>query len=163
MSTKIIFATEADVPEILQFIKELAEYEKLSHEVEATEVKLRETLFGPKKVAEVIFLEHEGNRAGMALFFHNYSTFLAKPGIYLEDLFVRPQYRGKGFGKMLLSYLAKLTLERGCGRLEWWVLNWNKPALDFYASLGARSMTEWTVQRVTGDHLNELASLTASE
>lgn len=159
MNTRIVFATEADVPDILNFIKDLAAYEKLSHEVEATEEQLRESLFGSRKYAEVIFLEQNHVRAGFALFFHNYSTFLGKPGIYLEDLFVRPEFRGKGFGKRLLSFLANLALVRGCGRLEWWVLNWNQPAIDFYASLGARAMSEWTVQRVSGNDLEKLASL----
>lgn len=155
--TRIVFAQENDVPEILRFIRALAAYEKLEHEVVATEGELRETLFGKKRYAEVIFLEEDGKKMGMALFFHNYSTFLAKPGLYLEDLFVLPECRGKGYGKRLLSYLAKLALERGCGRLEWWVLDWNKPALEFYAKLGAQSMSDWTVQRVTGPALANLA------
>lgn len=159
-STRIVFAQKSDVPEILKFIQALAVYEKLEHEVVATEADLERTLFGPKAYAEVIFLEEEGRRVGIALFFHNYSTFLAKPGLYLEDLFVLPEARGKGYGKRLLAYLAKLAVERGCGRLEWWVLDWNKSAIDFYVSLGAKPMSEWTVQRITGESLNDLARLT---
>ncbi len=157
-SAKIKFAKPSDCADILKFIRALAKYEKLEQEVTATEQKLKNTLFGPKPAAEVIFLEEsDGTKAAFALFFHNYSTFLAKPGVYLEDLFVIPKKRGKGYGKRLLSFLAKLSVERGCGRLEWWVLNWNKPALDFYKMLGAESMPEWTVQRVTGAKLTALA------
>jgi GNAT superfamily N-acetyltransferase len=159
MANKIVFAKKDDVGDILKFIRELAAYEKLSHEVMATEEQLRETLFGSKKNAEVIFLEEDGKRVGFALFFHNYSTFLAKPGLYLEDLYILPEFRGRGFGKQMLSYLANLAIERGCGRFEWWVLDWNKPAIKFYESLGAAPMSEWTVQRVTGDALVELAKL----
>jgi GNAT superfamily N-acetyltransferase len=156
--SKIVFAQESDIPDTLKFIRELAIYEKLEHEMVATHEDLKQTLFGDKKFAEVIFLEEEsGNRVGFALFFHNYSTFLGKPGIYLEDLFVLPEARGKGYGKKLLSYLAKLAVERGCGRLEWWVLNWNKPAIDFYISLGSKPMSEWTVHRVTGTELVNLS------
>lgn len=157
MKTQIIFATKEDVKDILFFIKSLAVFEKLESEVEVTEQKLLDTLFGAKKYAEVIFFEENGKRVGFALFFHNYSTFLGKPGLYLEDLFVLPGARGKGYGKQLLSFLAKLAVERNCGRLEWWVLDWNKHAIDFYVSLGARSMSEWIVQRVTGQALIDLA------
>lgn len=154
-------ATPDDIPVILDFIKALAEYEKLSHEVVATEELLRTTLFGTKPVAEVVIGYGEsGVPAGFALFFHNYSTFLAKPGIYLEDLFVKPEFRGKGYGKSLLIYLARLAEERNCGRLEWSVLNWNTPAIEFYKSLGAKPMDEWTMFRVTGEALKQLAMTT---
>ncbi len=142
-------ASPDDVGLILSFIRELAEYEKLDHEVVASEQDLRETLFGDRTVAEVLIAEHESRPAGFALFFHNYSTFLGKPGIYLEDLFVRPEFRGKGIGRMLLEHLAKLGRERGCGRLEWWVLDWNEAAIRFYESLGAEAMSDWTVYRLT--------------
>ena len=151
------FATKDDVAQILSFIKELAEYEKLAHEVVATEETLAKTLFGERKVAEVIMGFYDAEPVGFMLFFHNYSTFLAKPGIYLEDLYVKPQMRGKGIGKTMLSYLAKVAKERDCGRLEWWVLNWNKPAIDFYKSLEAQAMDEWTVFRLTDKTLNNLA------
>jgi len=150
-------ATIDDVPLILQFIRELAEYEKLLDDVVATEDMLQEHLFGPHPMAEVL-LCHEGEvPAGFALFFHNFSTFRGKPGIYLEDLFVRPEFRGKGYGKLLLKSLAKLAVERNCARLEWAVLDWNTPSINFYKSLGALPMDEWTVFRVTGDALGELA------
>ena len=155
---QVVPAQESDVPAILHFITQLAIYEKLEHEVIATEESLKKSLFGEKKFAEVIFLEEGSKKAGFALFFHNYSTFLALPGIYLEDLFVLPEYRGKGYGKTLLSHLAKIALERGCGRLEWSVLNWNKPAIDFYLSLNSKPMDEWTVHRVTGEALKSLAT-----
>ena len=151
-------ATPGDVPLILRFIRELADYERLLHEVEATEERLRETLFGPRAYAEVVIAETQGEPQGFALFFHNYSTFLAKPGIYLEDLYVRPEARGRGIGRRLLAHLARLAKERGCGRLEWWVLDWNEPARRFYRSLGAEAMDEWTVHRVAGDALDRLAS-----
>ena len=150
-------AEKKDVPIILDFIKALAEYEKLSDMVVATEDLLSETLFGERKVAEVI-LGYEGEKpAAFALFFHNYSTFLGKPGIYLEDLFVKPEFRRKGYGKILLSELARITVERNCGRLEWSVLDWNTPAIDFYKSLGAVSMEEWTTFRLTGESLIQVA------
>jgi GNAT superfamily N-acetyltransferase len=155
---KIKMAQISDVPLILQFIRELAEYEKLLHEVVATEEILRETLFGEKPVAEVVIGYAEGLPAGFALFFHNFSTFLGRPGIYLEDLYVKPEFRGRGFGQQLLSYLAKLAKERNCGRLEWWVLDWNEPSIKFYKNLGAVPMDEWTVFRVTGKALDELAN-----
>ena len=151
-------ATVDDVPLILQFIKDLAEYEKLSDLVVATEALLRETLFGERTVAEVI-IGYEGEQpAAFALFFHNFSTFLGRPGIYLEDLFVKPEFRRKGYGKKMLSHLASLTVQRNCGRLEWSVLDWNTPAIDFYKSLGAIPMDEWTTFRLTGNALEELAS-----
>jgi GNAT superfamily N-acetyltransferase len=154
---KIRFATKTDVPLILSFIKQLAEYEKMANEVVATEALLEQTLFGERKVAEVIFSDYNGEAVGFALFFHNFSTFLGRPGIYLEDLFVKPEMRGKGLGKLMLSYLAKLAKERGCGRLEWWVLDWNEPSVEFYKSLGAQPMDEWTVFRITGETLDGLA------
>ena len=150
-------ATVADVPLILTFIKGLAEYEKLLHEVVATEEVLRETLFGNRPVAEVIIGYDREEPVCFALFFHNFSTFLGRPGIYLEDLFVNPASRGRGFGRRMLAYLANQARERNCGRLEWSVLNWNEPAINFYKGLGAVPMDEWTVFRVTGDALIELA------
>lgn len=154
----IRLATEADSALILQFIKGLAEYEKLEHQVVATEQSLRDSLFGDKPAAEVVIAEQDGQPAGFALFFHNYSTFLAKPGLYLEDLFVLPQYRGNGLGKLLLSYLAALAAERGCGRFEWSVLDWNQPAIDFYQAQGATVMPDWRICRVTGESLQALAA-----
>jgi GNAT superfamily N-acetyltransferase len=150
-------ATAADVPQILAYIQGLAEYEKLSHACVATEESLRQTLFGPRPYAEVILGEFDGKPAGFALFFHNYSTFRAAPGIYLEDLYVLPERRGHGVGKALLKELAKLAVERGCARLEWSVLDWNTPAIDFYKSLGAEPQDEWTIFRVTGQALSDLA------
>ena len=151
-------ATPDDVPLILQFIRDLAEYERLLDACVATEEQVRETLFGAKPYAEVIIAEWDSKPAGFALFFHNYSTLLARPGIYLEDLYVRPEYRGYGIGKALLGCLAALAVERKCGRLEWAVLNWNEPAIGFYRSLGAVPQDEWKVYRVTGDALDRLAS-----
>lgn len=156
-------ATPDDVPLILRFIRELADYEKLLHEVVATEERLRDTLFGPRAYAEVVVAEFDGEPAGFALFFHNYSTFLAQPGIYLEDLYVTPEARGRGVGRRLLARLARLAKERGCGRLQWWVLDWNESAIRFYRSLGARAMDEWTVLRVAGEALDRLAAEDASE
>jgi GNAT superfamily N-acetyltransferase len=150
-------ATEVDVPLILQFIRDLAVYEKLEHKVIATEDSLRRTLFGNPRFAEVIFASVDDAAVGFALFFHNYSTFLGQPGIYLEDLFVKPEMRGRGYGKALLAYLARLAKERGCGRVEWAVLNWNKPSIDFYKSLGAVPMDDWTVFRLIGEALDNLA------
>lgn len=149
--------TEADIRLILSFIRELAEYEKLLHEVVADESTLKESLFGKRKVAEVIIGEWNEEPVSFALYFHNFSTFLGRPGLYLEDLYVKPEFRGKGIGKVMLSYLAKIAIDRNCGRFEWWVLDWNKPALNFYRSIGAVSMDEWTVQRVTGKALEDLA------
>lgn len=156
-TTRIRPAGEADVPLILRFIRELAEYERLLDEVVATEASLRATLFGPRPAAEVVIAEEDGAPVGFALFFHNYSTFLARPGLYLEDLYVRPEARGRGTGRALLAHLARLARERGCGRLEWWVLDWNESAVRFYRSLGARPMDEWTVFRLTGPDLARLA------
>ena len=153
-------ATEGDAPLILDFIKKLAVYEKLAHKVTATEDILRETLFGERRYAEVIIGYHLGEPVGFALFFHNYSTFLGKPGIYLEDLFVDEEHRGKGYGKALLAHLAKLAKERDCGRLEWAVLDWNEGAIRFYRRLGAQAKHEWTVFRLTGE---ELARFGAAE
>jgi GNAT superfamily N-acetyltransferase len=150
-------ATERDVPLIFSLIRGLAEYEKLAHDVTATEEKLRETLFGPRPAAEVVIAYADGTPAGFALFFHNYSTFLAQPGVYLEDLYVLPEWRGRGIGKRLLTHLAKIAVERNCGRLEWSVLDWNEPAIGFYKRLGARLMEEWSIFRVTGDALRTLA------
>lgn len=154
---EIRFATEDDVPLILSFIKQLAEYERLSHEVVATEEVLRETLFGERRVAEVLLGYSGGSPVAFALFFHNFSTFLGRPGIYLEDLFVMPEHRGSGLGKEMLRHLARIAKERGCGRLEWWVLDWNEDAIRFYKSFGAVPMDEWTVFRVAGAALDSLA------
>ena len=150
------FACKEDVPKILSFIKELAEYEKMSDQVVATEALLTEQLF-EKHNAEVLFVEADNTEVGFALFFHNFSTFLGKSGIYLEDLFVKPEYRGNGYGKGLMTQLAKIAVERGCERFEWACLNWNTPSINFYLSLGAKPMDEWTVYRVFGDALNKLA------
>ncbi len=152
---KLRFAQEGDTALILEFIKELAGYEKMLDMVVATEDILRDSLF-EKKAAEVIIGEYKGEPVGFALFFHNFSTFLGQAGIYLEDLFVKPEMRGKGMGKLMLSFLARLALERNCGRLEWWVLDWNEPSINFYKSMGAVPMDEWTVYRVTGDNLKSL-------
>ena len=151
-------ATERDVPLILRLIKGLAEYEKLTDEVRATEDDLRQSLFGPNPSAEVVVGYAGDEPVGFALFFHNYSTFLAKSGMYLEDLFVLPEWRGHGYGRQLLAHLATLAVERGCGRLEWAVLDWNEPAIGFYKRLGAKPLHDWTVFRVTGDGLHQLAS-----
>lgn len=155
-SLRIAPATERDVGIILSFIRKLAEYEKLSHQVAATEDLLRETLFGERRVAEVLIAYLSNEPAGFALYFHNFSTFLGRPGIYLEDLFVEPAHRGKGIGKALLVELAKITKERNCGRLEWAVLDWNRPAIDFYRKLGAIPLDDWTLFRVTGEALDNL-------
>ena len=157
MSITIRAALPSDVPVILRFIEGLAEYEKLSHACIATEAELTTTLFGSRPYAEVLLAFWNDAPAAFALFFHNYSTFLAKPGIYLEDLFVEPSLRGKGLGKALLKGLARLAVERGCGRLEWSVLDWNEPSIQFYKSLGAVAMDEWTNYRVTGEALTALA------
>ncbi len=151
-------AVRADVPEILRLIRALAEYEKLSGDVVATEAALAQTLFGDRPAAEVLLAEEDGRAVGFALFFQNYSTFLARPGLYLEDLFVEPEVRGRGIGKALLQAVARLAVERGCGRFEWAVLDWNAPAIGFYESLGARPMNDWTVMRVTGEALKRLGS-----
>ena len=155
---EIRFAEEKDTLLILGFIKELADYEKCLDQVVATEEVLRESLFGGRRSAEVILAYWQNQPVGFALFFHNFSTFLGRPGLYLEDLYIVPEARGKGFGKTMMIYLAKLAKERNCGRFEWWVLDWNEPALEFYRSLGAMPMSEWTVQRVTGEALDCLAA-----
>ena len=149
------YATEQDVPLILSFIRSLAEYEHMADEVVATEALLQEWIFEKRK-AEVIFALEDGKETGFALFFHNFSTFLGRAGIYLEDLFVLPEYRGKGYGKGLIQTLARIAVERECGRLEWWCLDWNTPSIEFYRSLGAVPMDEWTVYRITGKTLLEL-------
>lgn len=145
-----------DTALILQFIRELADYEKMLDEVVADEATLESWIFDKQK-AEVIFALEGGTEVGFALFFHNFSTFLGRAGIYLEDLYVRPECRGKGYGKALLKKLASIAVERGCGRLEWWCLDWNKPSIDFYLSLGASPMSDWTIYRITGDTLTQLA------
>jgi len=159
MSTNISIqpATSEDAGIILDFISQLADYEKLTHQVTATEEALRESLFGVRPYAECIIARYNGQPAGFALFFHNYSTFLAQPGIYLEDLFVIPALRGHGIGKALLTNLAGIAHDRGCGRLEWSVLDWNTPAQEFYKKLGAEPMDEWTVNRMTADAIARLA------
>lgn len=150
-------ATSADTPVILAFIRALAQYERLEHEVVASEESLNRTLFGAQRYAEVVLACDGGKPLGFALFFHNYSTFKGAPGIYLEDLFVLPEARGRGIGKQLLTWLAHTAVERGCARLEWAVLDWNEPAIGFYKRLGAVPMDEWTVFRVTGEALTALA------
>ena len=156
-NTQFRFATENDVALILEFIKGLAEYEKMSADVVATEELLREWIFEKKK-AEVIFAIENGTEVGFALFFHNFSTFLGRAGIYLEDLFVKPEHRGRGHGKALIRELARVTVERGCGRLEWCCLDWNKPSIDFYLSLGATPLEEWTIYRLSGENLSTFAT-----
>jgi GNAT superfamily N-acetyltransferase len=153
-------AVEEDVPLILFFIKSLAEYERLADRVIADEEKLRRTLFGNPRFAEVIIGEEDGKPVGFALFFHNYSTFLAAPGIYLEDLFVSPEARGRGYGKALLARLARIAKERQCGRVEWAVLDWNEPSINFYRGLGAVSLDDWRIFRLTGSALDALAKET---
>ena len=154
---EIRFADERDTETILRFIRALAEYEKLSDVCVADAESLRGSLFGVRSYAEALLIEDPNGPQGFALFFHNFSTFLAKPGLYLEDLFVDPAQRGKGYGKALLKRLAEIAVERGCGRLEWSVLDWNKPSIDFYLSLGAKPMDEWTIYRLEGDSLADLA------
>ena len=154
---RIVPASELDLPVILEMIHALAEYERLTHLVTATEGRLRETLFGGRPAAEVLLAHGEGECAGFAVFFATYSTFLAQPGLYLEDLYVKPHLRGKGIGLALLRHLAGIATERGCGRLEWGVLNWNEPAIQFYEKLGAKPMNEWTKYRLTGAALESLA------
>jgi len=150
-------AQPADAPALLALIRDLARYEKLEHEVTGTAEDLRLHLFGPQPRAEALVVDEGGVLVGLALYFHNFSTFLSKPGLYLEDLFVLPEERGKRHGAALLSALASIALERDCGRLEWAVLDWNEPAKGFYRSLGAKEMTDWRVMRITGDALKELA------
>lgn len=149
-------ATREDTLLILDFIKALADYEKMASEVIATPELLEQWIFDKQK-AEVIFAQVDEKEIGFALYFHNFSTFLGRAGLYLEDLFVLPEYRGHGYGKAILQKLAQIAVERGCGRLEWWCLNWNKPSIDFYLSLGAKPMQDWTVYRLTGDTLQNLA------
>lgn len=150
-------ARPGDVPGILELIRDLAAYERASGEAVATEADLREALFGPRPAVFVHVAEHAGRLAGFALWFRNFSTWLGRHGIYLEDLYVRPELRGHGYGRALLAELARIAVERGYGRLEWWVLDWNAPAIGFYESLGARAMDDWTVYRVAGDALRSLA------
>jgi GNAT superfamily N-acetyltransferase len=150
-------ATEADVPLILEFIRGIAEYEKLSHEVKATEADLRDSLFGARPVAECILAFWKGTPAGFAVYFHNFSTFMGRRGLYLEDLFVNPEFRGLGIGKGLLLLLAKIARDRGCSRFEWAVLDWNTPAIEFYLSLGAESMDQWTIFRLTEESIRKLS------
>ena len=150
------YAKREDTALILEFIRGLAEYEKMSDQVVADEKTLEEWIFDRQK-AEVIFALADGREVGFALFFHNFSTFLGRAGLYLEDLYVKPEYRGMGYGKAILKKLAAIAVERGCGRLEWWCLDWNQPSIDFYRSLGAEPMSDWTVYRVTGDTLKQLA------
>ena len=155
------FAVEQDTPLILNFIKELADYEHMLDQVVADQATLADQLF-QKKNAEVLFALENGREVGFALFLHNFSTFLGRSGLYLEDLYVRPDCRGKGYGKAILQKLASIAVERGCGRLEWWCLDWNKPSIDFYLSLGAEPMSGWTVYRLTGDTLKNLAETSES-
>ena len=158
MNGKLSFrnAERKDTSLILEFIKELAEYEKMIDQVVADESTLETWIFDKQK-AEVIFALEDGKEVGFALFFHNFSTFLGRAGIYLEDLYVKPEYRGRGYGKAILKKLASIAVERGCGRLEWWCLDWNRPSIDFYLSLGAEPMSDWTVYRIAGDTLRKLA------
>lgn len=152
-------ATEADTGFLLQLILELADYEKLTHEVVATEESLRRTLFGPQRAAEALVGCVDGTPAGMAIFFQNYSTFLARPGLYLEDLYVQPAHRGRGLGRALILALARTAVQRGCGRYEWTVLDWNRPAIDFYQALGAEMKPDWRIMRVTGEALARMAEM----
>jgi GNAT superfamily N-acetyltransferase len=163
MQTTIRAATAADVPVILDFIKGLADYEKLRDEVTATEEVLREELFGPRAVSEVILAYAGETPVGFALFFHNFSTFVGRRGLYLEDLYVLPAWRGMGVGRQLLAFLARVAVERKCGRFEWTVLDWNEPAIRFYRSVGARSMDGWTIFRIAGDALDRLAGESPSQ
>jgi len=159
----IVPATERDLPLVLDFIRKLAEYEKLSHQVVATEELLRQGLFGERRVAEVVLAYLAEEPVGFALYFHNFSTFVGRAGIYLEDLFVEPHHRGKGVGKALLAYVANLAVERKCGRFEWAVLDWNTPSIEFYKSLGAVPLDDWTLFRLTGDALHRVASMSVTE
>jgi GNAT superfamily N-acetyltransferase len=154
-------ATVTDVPIILQLIRDLATYERAPNEVTATEDQLVDVLFGEKPTAEVVLAFENKTPVGFAVFFHNFSTWLGRPGIYLEDLFVKPEVRGKGYGRALLVYLAKIARDRGCGRMEWAVLDWNEPAIEFYLKLGAKPMEEWTVFRLTSDGIAKLANVEA--
>lgn len=158
MNTTVAFrdAERKDVPLILQFIKEIAAYEKMSNQVIADETTLETWIFDKEK-AEVFFVMEEGKEVGFALYFHNFSTFVGRGGIYLEDVYILPEYRGKGYGKAILKKLAAIAVERGCGRMEWVCLDWNQPSIDFYLSLGAQPMSDWTLYRLTGDALAQLA------
>lgn len=156
-SLEIRSATVEDVATILQLIRDLATYERAPNDVTATEEQLRKVLFGEKPAAEVVLAFAGGVPVGFAVFFHNFSTWLGRPGLYLEDLFVKPEKRGKGYGRALLVHLGRIARDRGCGRMEWAVLNWNEPAIEFYRKLGAKPMDEWTVYRLTGDQINALA------
>ena len=159
MSAKIRAANPEDCPTIANLIRELAIYEKLEHDAKASAEDLRRDLFGDRVFAECLIAEEDGEAIGFALFFHNYSTFRGRPGLYLEDLFVKPSHRGKGIGKHLLASLARIAVDRKCGRMEWAVLDWNEPSIGFYKSLGARPMDDWTVFRVDGDELSTLAAV----
>lgn len=150
-------AAASDAALILTLIRELAEFEQLLGEVSADEITLTEHLFGAQPRAQVLIAEVDGETAGFALYFHNFSTFLGKPGLYLEDLYIRPAFRGRGYGRRIMQHLARVAIERGCGRFEWWVLDWNAPAIQFYRSLGAEPMSDWTIQRVCGAALTALA------
>ena len=157
-ATIIRDATVLDISVILRLIRELAEYERLLDMVVATEESLHRSLFGPRPFAEALIAEEAGAAIGFALFFHNFSTFLGKPGLYLEDVYVQPAYRGRGIGKALLTRVAQIAVERDCGRMEWSVLNWNEPSIRFYDSLGAKPLSDWTMYRLTGDELRELGA-----
>ena len=157
MKYKIRYATEGDCEEILRFIKELAEYEKMKDLVIASVEDIRKTIFSPKSKAEVLILEEEGKYAGFALFFHNYSTFLCRYGIYVEDIYVREEFRGKGYGKAFFKFICTEAVKRNCGRVEWWCLDWNKPSIDFYIGLGAEPMSDWTVYRLNETQIRKLA------
>jgi len=157
MTVSIRPATTNDVPTVALLIRALSQYEKLEHEVSMTEDKLRASMFGPRQYAEALLAEEDGKPVGFALFFHNYSTFLAQPGLYLEDLYVLESHRGKGIGRALLVHLARIAIERHCGRMEWAVLDWNVDAIGFYQKLGAKPNSEWTVYRLVGDSLSRLA------
>jgi len=159
---KIVPATERDLPLVLDFIRKLAEYEKLSHQVVATVELLREGLFGERRVAEVVLAYLAEEPVGFALYFHNFSTFVGRAGIYLEDLFVEPHHRGKGVGKALLAHVANLAVQRKCGRFEWAVLDWNTPSIEFYKNLGAVPLDDWSLFRLTGDALHRVASLSVT-
>jgi GNAT superfamily N-acetyltransferase len=159
----ITAATPGDVPLIVQLIRELADYERLLHEVRIGPADLQRDLFGPRPYAEAVIARVDGEPVGFALWFHNYSTFAGRPGLYLEDLFVRPAHRGRGYGEALLRHLARIAVERGCARFEWAVLDWNESAIGFYRKLGAVAMDDWTVQRVTGGALRALAGLPTEE
>jgi len=150
-------ATLADTPLIATLVRELAEYEKLAHEAVATAADFEKALFGPQPKAHALIVERDGQVAGFAIYFYNFSTFLGQPGIYVEDVYIRPEFRRHGFGGAVFKYLAQKAIQEDCGRMEWWVLDWNEPAIRFYGKIGAKPMNEWTVQRLTGDALREFA------